>query len=131
MDRAAPRPSCAPMRALILAALLLLAAPAIAGEARVIGVEVEPGASGWRFDVTVESDESGWDKYADGWEVLAPDGTRLGFRELFHPHVDEQPFTRSLSGVEIPPELDEVLVRAHDSVEGWGPPMRVTLPEHP
>jgi hypothetical protein len=37
-----------------------------------------------------------------------------------HPHENEQPFTRSLSGVAITPGTAEVTVRAHDSVDGYG-----------
>lgn len=85
--------------------------------------------SGWRFDVTVRHPDTGWDHYADGWEVLAPDGARLGFRELFHPHVEEQPFTRSLSGVAIPDGIDEVTVRPRCNVTGWADEgVRVALP---
>jgi hypothetical protein len=51
---------------------------------------------------------------------LAPDGTLLATRTLMHPHVDEQPFTRNLSGVAIPGSIDEVEVRAHDTVHGYG-----------
>ena len=43
--------------------------------------------------VTVQHADTGWDHYADAWEVLAPDGTVLGTRTLLHPHTDEQPFT--------------------------------------
>jgi len=39
---------------------------------------------------------------------------------LYHPHVGEQPFTRSLSGVAIPEGVSKVTVEAHDSVQGWG-----------
>jgi hypothetical protein len=39
---------------------------------------------------------------------------------LLHPHVDEQPFTRSQSGIEIPPGVTQVRVRAHDLVDGYG-----------
>jgi hypothetical protein len=61
--------------------------------------------------------------------VLAPDGTVLGTRVLQHPHVDEQPFTRSLSGVAVPPGLVQVSIRAHDSVHGWGgKTVTLTLP---
>jgi hypothetical protein len=73
----------------------------------------------WRFDVTVASADSGWDKYADAWEVRLPDGTVVGTRELTHPHVDEQPFTRSLGGVEVPDGTDSVTVAARDSVSGY------------
>jgi hypothetical protein len=44
----------------------------------------------------------------------------LGTRVLYHPHVDEQPFTRSLGGVRIPAEVTSVILRAHDSVHGAG-----------
>ena len=37
--------------------------------------------------------------------VCTPDGKVLGYRKLHHPHENEQPFTRSLSGVEIPDEV--------------------------
>ena len=52
----------------------------------------------------------------------------LGERVLLHPHVDEQPFTRSLSGVTVPSGTEQVTVRAHDSVDGWGPEVTVVLP---
>ena len=51
----------------------------------------------------------------------------LGTRTLAHPHVDEQPFTRTLNHVEIPEEIDVVYVRAVDSVHGDGPVVRVPL----
>lgn len=119
------------MRGFVLAALVTaLPASALAGEADVIAVDVRHEAdSTWTFDVTVRHADEGWDHYADAWEVLAPDGTVLGTRTLFHPHVDEQPFTRSLSGVRIPAGLNEVRLRARDSVHAFGgAQMQVTLP---
>jgi hypothetical protein len=108
---------------------LLLSLPATAGEATVLAVEATPEAAGsWRFSVTVRHPDTGWDHYADKWQVLGPDGTVLGERVLLHPHVDEQPFTRSLSGVAIPSGVEQVAVRAHDSVDGWGPVVTVVLP---
>ena len=90
-------------------------------QADVVGVKVsKTGARVYRFDVTVRHDDTGWDHYADRWEVRGGDGTVLGVRELAHPHEDEQPFTRSLSGVAIPEGADQVLVRAHDKVHGYG-----------
>ncbi|MEM8589073.1 MAG: hypothetical protein AAGG65_13525 [Pseudomonadota bacterium] len=104
-----------------LGCALMAGAGAQAGEADVVGVEASQSANGtWRFDVTVAHEDEGWDHYADQWEVLAPDGTVLGERVLAHPHVTEQPFTRSLSGVVIPPEIDTVTIRARDSVHGYG-----------
>lgn len=107
---------------LAFAVLATLAAPGVrAGESDVVKVEAVPeGNDGWRFNVTVAHADDGSDHYADKWEVLAPDGRVLGVRELLHPHETEQPFTRSLSGVVIPPDVEEVVVRAHDSRHGYG-----------
>ena len=108
----------------ILSSIVLLCsmtAASLAGEADVVDVvatEQSPGI--WRFDVTVRHDDAGWDHYANKWDVLAPDGAVLGTRELLHPHETEQPFTRSLTGVKIPASVTEVIVRAHDSVHGYG-----------
>lgn len=111
-------------------AFLLLAAAAWAGEADVIDVQVaHTGGQSFSFSVTVRHADDGWDHYADRWEVLAPDGTVLGTRVLLHPHEDEQPFTRSLSGVQIPASITRVVVRAHDSRHEWGGKSReVDLP---
>lgn len=97
------------------------AVPVIAGEADVVAVEVTKAADGtYAFAATVRHDDAGWDHYADRWEVLAPDGTVLETRVLLHPHEDEQPFTRSLTGVTIPSGITRVRVRAHDKVHGFG-----------
>jgi hypothetical protein len=119
------------MRGWLLILLALVAGGVQAGEADVVDVEVMRAGDGtWRFDVTVRHADTGWDHYADAFEVVAPDGTVLGTRTLLHPHVDEQLFTRSLSGVAIPADIAEVTVRAHDNVDGYGgAEMTVTLPE--
>lgn len=77
------------------------------------------GEGTYRFDVTVRSPDTGWDKYADLWEVRDPSGRVLGERVLAHPHVEEQPFTRSQSGIEIPAGVAIVTVAARDSVAGF------------
>ena len=116
-------------RLIVCAALLLAAGPVLAEEAVVVSAEAEQESSGtWRFRVTVSHPDEGWDHYADGWEVIAPDGRVLGTRVLLHPHVDEQPFTRSLGGVAVPDDVGEVLIRTHCSVDGDGErTFRVTL----
>jgi hypothetical protein len=97
--------------------------------AHVIDVVVAESGDTYSFAVTVASDETGWDKYADGWELRAPDGEVLGFHELLHPHVEEQPFTRSLGGVAVPAGVMVVTVAAKDSVLGYcGETFDITLP---
>lgn len=105
----------------IVASVFALRSAAEAGEADVVAVEVQKQESGtFRFDVTVRHADEGWDHYADKWVVADKDGNILGERVLLHPHVNEQPFTRSLSGIKIPDGLHTVLVMAHDSVHDWG-----------
>jgi hypothetical protein len=116
----------------ILAIALVIALPAavFSGEADVTVVDVSQIDKGiFNFDVTVRHDDTGWEHYADKWEVLTSDGEVVGTRTLHHPHVDEQPFTRSLSGVKLPGGLTEVIIRAHDSVHEYGGKMvTVKLP---
>jgi hypothetical protein len=110
-------------------ALLLLSISAFAGQAKIVDVEVTNNNDSYRFDVTLRHDDAGWDHYADGWEVLSPEGKILGKRVLAHPHVSEQPFTRSLSGVRIPQGLTTISIRAHDSVHGYNKEVfEVSLP---
>tara|TARA_B100000676_G_C18040353_1_gene824506 strand:+ start:1573 stop:1911 length:339 start_codon:yes stop_codon:yes gene_type:complete len=93
----------------------------IAGEVDVLAVSVKQTSSGiYRFDVSVKHADTGWDHYADNWQILGPNGAVIGARVLHHPHVSEQPFTRSLQRVEIPDAVESVIVRAHDSVQGNG-----------
>ena len=72
-----------------------------------------------RVTVTISHADTGWDDYADGWEVLDAQGNSLGLRNLLHPHVNEQPFTRSLSGVSFPEDADVVFIRTRTNVGGW------------
>jgi hypothetical protein len=103
---------------------------AMAGEADVVKVAVAESTPGsFRFDVSVRHGDEGWDHYANLWQVIGPDGSVLGERVLLHPHKTEQPFTRSLSGVNIPDEIKTVIIRAKDSVhEFGGKEMSVDLP---
>ena len=113
----------------VLTALCASHGMSLAGAPEVVAVEAERSSDGTlRFDVTVRHADEGWDHYADAFTVHAPDGTLLGTRTLLHPHVDEQPFTRSLSGVEVPSGVTSVLVRANDSVHGAGEPVEFELP---
>jgi hypothetical protein len=89
-------------------------------EANVTAVEVSESGSGgnYRFDVTLYHDDDGEDGYANWWDVETRDGERLGRRELLHPHGTRE-FTRSTT-VEIPDDVDCVVVRGHDETHGFG-----------
>ena len=99
---------------------LIAATTAEAGEVRIVDARATQEAGGtWRFDVTLEHADAGWDHYADKWVVEDPDGKALGERVLLHPHENEQPFTRSLTGVDVPDGVEQVTIRAHDKLHGW------------
>jgi hypothetical protein len=109
------------LTAALLGAGLLSASAVAAGEADVLEVEIShSGDERYRVTVTVRHGDAGWDHYANQWRVVAPDGRVLGTRTLHHPHETEQPFTRSLGGVEIPEGIGEVTVEARDKVHGRG-----------
>ena len=107
----------------ILSALLycaLIYTPSYAGEADVLTVNAKCNENNeCTFSVRVRHNDKGWKHYVNRWEILSLGGEVLASRTLAHPHVDEQPFTRRLKAV-IAPEYKSVIVRAHDSVDGYG-----------
>ncbi len=119
------------MKIPLMIVALCLSMPLHAGKADVVDVKVRCPSS-CTFNVTVQHADTGWEHYANQWDVLAPDGQLLGTRVLYHPHVNEQPFTRSLSNVKVPQGIDHVIIRAQDSKHGWGGvEQKVELPQRP
>jgi hypothetical protein len=86
----------------------------------VLEAELEPSGDGWRLSATISSPYDSPERYADAFRVLTPAGEQLGVRELLHDHAGEQPFTRSLEGLEIPDDVAEVIVEGRDQRHGWG-----------
>ncbi len=74
----------------------------------------------WNFAVTLSSPYDSPERYADSWRVRSADGTVFGERFLTHDHANEQPFTRSQSGIEIPDDVASVIIEGRDQVSGWG-----------
>ena len=97
---------------------------------QIVAVELTQAAAGvFNVNTTVRSIDVEGVSYADAWEVRDLGGRVLGERILTHPHTNEQPFTRSLSGVAIAPMIVEVEVIARDSVRGFcGPSLIVDVP---
>jgi len=96
-----------------------LPAAAMAGQVDILFAKAIRTGSSWEIRVTLRHKDTGWDHYADRWDVRLPDGTVAGTRVLLHPHEREQPFTRGLSGVRIPDDVSRVEIHAHDNVHGW------------
>ena len=109
------------MKKMILSILLLLGSSlgiqAQEIRADVIKVTVT-GKSSYRFNVTLESDETGCQQYADWWEVLDSQGKLLYRRILFHSHPNDQPFTRSGGNVILNPD-QKVFIRGHMNKLGY------------
>jgi hypothetical protein len=110
--------SFAMLRSFLLITSLILSGGLNAGTVSITAVSVECSSS-CTFSVTLEHLDEGWNHYANQWDVVTLDGQLLKSRVLYHPHVNEQPFTRSLSGVIVPEGMNRVKIRAKDSVHGY------------
>lgn len=93
--------------------------PVSGTEAAVTDVKVTGSAGSYSFNVTLSSPDTGCDQYADWWEVFRTDGSLVYRRILAHSHVNEQPFSRSGSNIDLQPE-DSVYVRGHMNNLGYG-----------
>jgi len=103
----------------LLAALFSASFPVWANEVEIVNTRFEKHGNTWTVDTTLRHNDTGWDHYADMWRVVDRHGKVLGERVLFHPHENEQPFTRGQSGINIPADTIIVYVEAHDKVHGW------------
>jgi len=114
----------------LLIFILIISSSVIAGEADVLEVVLLPaGEDQWRVQATIRHADQGWEHYADGFQVLTTHGHVLVERQLLHPHVNEQPFTRSTEAFALPADVEELIVRAHDSLHGHGgQAVRLQLP---
>jgi len=101
-------------------AVIFSAGPAWAAKASVLEATATCEATLCDFKVRLRHHDEGWEHYVDRWEVLDPDGNVLATRVLRHPHVDDQPLERRQNGVEIPLDVERVIIRAHDTLHGFG-----------
>lgn len=105
-------------------ALLCLAGLAdqvAAGQVEIVRTQFVLRGGTWNVSTTLRHGDTGWEHYANAWRVVNKKGDVLGTRTLFHPHVDEQPFTRSQGGITIAKDTHIVFVEAHDKQHGWSP----------
>ena len=100
-------------------ALLVSSTSVQAGDVEIKSVYLEARDGSWHADVTLLHADTGWEHYADAWRLVDEDGKLIGTRVLYHPHVNEQPFTRSLGNITIPADKNIIYIEAHDKVHGW------------
>lgn len=92
----------------------------LANEVKILNVKAsQTSIDNYTFTVTLLHDDSSWAHYADSWSVLDADKKLISKRVLWHPHENEQPFTRSKNGIKIPQGTNFVYIRAHDKVHGF------------
>ena len=100
---------------------LLLSTSVFASNVEIVNVVLTKNTGTWRADVTLNHADTGWKHYADAWRLVDEKGNEISKRTLYHPHVNEQPFTRSLSSIRIPEENKIIFIEAHDLNRGWSP----------
>jgi hypothetical protein len=89
---------------------------------------IKHSKNSYEIHVTVQHVDTSWEHYADRWEVIGPGGRVLATRVLFHPHIGERQFTRSLRGVTIPDGVKHIIIRVHDKVHGYGRERLIAMP---
>lgn len=99
--------------------VLLFSTAVFANDVEIVKVVLTSQTGTWRADVTLKHADTGWKHYADAWRLVDDKGNEIGKRTLYHPHVNEQPFTRSLSSFHIPKDKKIIFVEAHDLKHGW------------
>ena len=102
----------------LVAGLLALTALDIASadNAKILAADFQSlGSHRWSVSVTLKHGDTGWDHYSDRWRVVDDEGNVLGDRVLFHPHVEEQPFTRGLGSVHVPEGTTTVRIEVHNN----------------
>ena len=104
-----------------LLCLAVMRGQVVAGQVEIVNAHFVLRGGAWQVHTTLRHGDTGWEHYADAWRVVTEAGDVLGERTLLHPHVDEQPFTRSQGGIRIPEDNHIVYVEAHDKEHGWSP----------
>ena len=102
----------------ILIVAIIWIGQTIAGDVEIVKTRFEYRAGSWHVSTTLRHGDTGWSHYADAWRVVTEKGEDLGTRTLYHPHEQEQPFTRNHT-VQIPKGINIVYVEAHDKAHGW------------
>ena len=86
--------------------------------ANVIDVDVDGSGGTYNFYVTLRSDETGCNQYANWWEILDEESNLLYRRILIHSHPTDQPFRRGGSSINVLPS-QTLYIRAHMNSSGY------------
>lgn len=104
----------------VLSLVLLVSSTSVqAGDVEIKNVYLQEHNGRWRAEVTLQHADVGWEHYADAWRLISEDNKLIATRVLYHPHVNEQPFTRSLDDITLPAGKQVIYIEAHDKMHGW------------
>lgn len=107
------------MRIIVVFLIVVYSSFSFASEAEIIKAKAEfTSAQKFNISVTLKHADEGWEHFANAWRVYSSDGKLIGERVLHHPHVKEQPFTRTLLGLSIPSDVSEIKIVPVCSVTG-------------
>lgn len=109
------------IKKLLFILMITVTNAALANQATIEFAELHHQGSSWNISVTLKHKDTGWNHYANAWQVVDVHNKLLGKRVLLHPHVNEQPFTRSLYSVKIPANVKVIFIEGIDSVHGLSP----------
>ncbi len=101
-----------------LVTALFLATPALADEAEITMVAARQIDGLWQFDVTVKHPDTGAEHMLRSIAVFT-DETILARISVQRPSVGFATVTYRIPGVAVDGTLDEVMLRAECSVDGW------------
>ena len=78
------------MKKIFIIAGLFISPMIQAGDVSIVFADLSKRVGSWNVAVTLKHADSGWDHYANGWQIVDENGKVLGKRVLAHPHVHEQ-----------------------------------------
>ncbi len=113
----------------LLAGLLLPPIAAHAGKPEVTWVELRQEARHWHVTATLSHDDEGDYHFLDRWQVRTPDREVLGEERFHNPRRQAAERISTLRDIRIPRDVDTLYIRAHDTLHGWGPNVKVDLNE--
>jgi len=118
------------MKHFFLSVLLLMSSMVHASEVEIVSAEAECDKGRYcLFRATLRHADSGWNHYANLWQVMTTDGKLLVKRVLYHPHVNEQPFTRNSARIHVPASIKQVVIMAGDLPNGINSkPYKLNIP---
>lgn len=107
------------IRLILLAGVMLFAAPAFAKEVRIEKVVLDQVGPWWTAHVTLKHDDQDMKHYANAWRIVDDKKNVLVQQELYHPHTGEKTFTLHKADIRFPDKLRFVYVEAAAKPHGW------------